>query len=155
MLRLLLAPVCLVAFFATVAACPQEKGKKVKVTVVVILASETGNKIDKQLKHIAEEVRNLYPNLKSFELVWQTKKDLAVDEKGIFDLKVEKQTAQVIVKQPADKENKVGLAITVPEQREIHYVSACGKFLPIVTRYQTKKKERLILAVSVQPCNGN
>lgn len=155
MLRFLSLSLALVPCIAAVAACPQEKQKKVKVTLVVILASETGNKVDKQLKHIAQEVRNLNPNLKNFEFVLMTKKDLAVDEKGVFDLKLEKQTAQVVVKQPADKDNKVALAITAPEQGEIHYVSACGKFLPIVTRYHTKNKERLILAVSVQPCNGN
>jgi hypothetical protein len=36
---------------------------------------------------------------------------------------------------------------------EVEYTTCCGKFFPIITRYQTKDKERLIIAIRVQPCN--
>jgi hypothetical protein len=130
-------------------ACPPEK---VKVTVVVILASEEGKTIDKQLKLIAQEVQEKNPSLKSFKLERMTDKSLKPDEKAAFTL-VDGKSAQILVKHGADANNKVSLAITVPDQGEIVYKTVCGKFLPIVTRYQTKSKERLIVAIRVQPCN--
>ena len=135
-------------------ACPDEKTGKIKVTVVVILASEEGNTIDPQLKAIAEEVQKLNPKLKSFRLETMTCKSLAAGEKASFPC-IDDKTAQVTVKQGADKNNKVGLAIVPPDQGEIIYRTVCGKFLPNVTRCKTRaKEERLILAVRVQPCTG-
>jgi hypothetical protein len=127
---------------------------KVKVTLVVILASEEGNTIDPKLAAIAKEVQQLNPGLKSFRLKTMTSRSLAPGEKSNFPL-IDDKTAQVIVQHGADKNNKVALAIIPPDQGEIVYRTVCGKFLPIVTRCQTKGKERLILAVRVQPCQGD
>ncbi|MCI0681550.1 MAG: hypothetical protein L0Y71_05565 [Gemmataceae bacterium] len=141
--------ILLVRLAAPVAACPNEK---VKVTLVVILASEEGDFVDKRLKWIAKQIREKNPNFKSFKLKTMTCKSLTADEKAMFAL-VDDKSAQVVVKHGADKHNRVSLAVTAPDQGEIVYRTVCGKFLPIVTRYQTKAKERLILAVQVQPCN--
>lgn len=129
--------------------CPKAK---VKVTFVVILASEEGDTVDKRLKDIAAEVRKLNPSLKTFRLKTMTSKSLPPEEKGKFDT-IDDKTTQITVRHGADKENRVSLAVTPPDQGEIVYRTVCGKFLPIVTRYQTKSKERLILAIRVQPCN--
>ena len=138
-------------FLATqLAACPGES--KINVTLVVILATEDGGFVDKRLTDFAKEVQEKYPQLKSFKIKTMTKRSLAPDEKSVFKL-VEMETAQVVVKHGADKHNRVSLAVTAPEQGEIIYRTVCGKYLPIVTRYQTKAKERLILAIQVQPCN--
>jgi hypothetical protein len=144
------AALAVVMFTAHVAACPNEK---VKVTLVVIFASEEGDTVDKRLQDIAQEVRKMNPNLKSFRLKTMNSKSLSADEKASFPI-VEDKAAQIIVKHGADKENRVSLAVTAPDQGEIVYRTVCGKFLPIVTRYHTKSKERLILAIRVQPCNG-
>ena len=150
-LSALLMPIALLSIGPAQGYCPDEK---IKITLVVILASEEGNTIDPRLKAIAEEVRKLNPNLKSFQLKTMTCKSLQPGEKGIFPL-IDEKTAQVIVKHGADKDNKVGLAITPPDQGEIVYRTVCGKFLPIVTRCNTKCKNRLILAVRVQPCQDD
>lgn len=126
----------------------------VKVTVVVILATEEGNHIDKKLTAIAEEVRMKNPTLKSFYLKSMAAKSLSPGEKVSFP-SVDNKSVLVMVKHGADKDNRVGLAVTAPNQGEIVYTTSCGKFLPIVTRYQTSKRERLILAVRVQPCKGD
>jgi hypothetical protein len=131
----------------------QPKDGKIKVTVLVILASENGNKVDKQIKGIAEEVQKLNPNFTNFKFEAYECQSLSRDEKGTFKM-LDKKSVMVVIKQAADAENRVVLAITPPDQSEIEYRSACGKFLPIITRYQTKGKERLILAVRVQPCNS-
>jgi hypothetical protein len=162
--------------------------KKVKVTVVVILATDRCQEVDPRLKLIAAEVQKVYPDLKGFTLSSMTCKSLAVDEKSVFAL-VGDKTAVVVVHQAADpKTNKVSLGVTPPEQGEIVYRTVCGKFLPIVTRCRScehispayvvralgsasgpgsaapaigacvalsgKARERLILAIRVQPCNG-
>ncbi len=150
-LSALLMSIALLSIGPAQGYCPDEK---IKITLVVILASEEGNTIDPRLKAIAEEVRKLNPNLKSFQLKTMTCKSLQPGEKGIFPL-IDEKTAQVIVKHGADKDNKVGLAITPPDQGEIVYRTVCGKFLPIVTRCNTKCKNRLILAVRVQPCQDD
>lgn len=126
---------------------------RVKVTLVTILASEDGDAVDDRLTAIAEEIRKVNPNLKSFRLKEMTTRSLPADEPTMFPL-VEDKAAKVVVKHGADKDNRVGLSITPPGQGEIVYRTVCGKFLPIVTRYHTKAKERLILAVRVQPCRG-
>jgi hypothetical protein len=140
-------------------AHPQEgkqaagKEKKVRVTVVVILASEGKDKVDPRLKLIAQEIRKENPKLKTFKLESMTCRSLVPGEKSAFDL-VEGRKATVVIKHGADRHNWVGLAVTAPDQGEIEYRAVCGKFLPIVTRCQTESKDRLILAVRVQPCHG-
>jgi hypothetical protein len=135
------------------AACPDEKPEKIKVTLVVILASEEGNTIDPRLKAIAAEVQKQNPNFKSFQLKTMTCKSLQPGEQASFPC-INDKSAKVTVKAAADRSNKVSLAIVPPDQGEIIYRTVCGKFLPIVTRCKTKSKERLILAVRVQPCVG-
>ena len=135
----------------------KKEAKNVKITVVLVLASEKGKDVvDPQVKNIAQEVRKLHPklNLKSFRLEHWEMKSLAPNEKAVFPL-VDKKEATIVVKHGADGENRVGLAVTVPEQEEIVYRCACGKYLPIVTRCETKSGERLILAIRVQPCHGD
>ena len=139
----------MLAMAAHLTACPEEK---VKVTVVVILATESGDFVDKRLKEFAKEVQVKYPTYKSFKIKKMTNKSLAPEEKAVFKL-VDDVTAQIVVKHGADKQNRVSLAVTAPEQGEIVYRTVCGKFLPIVTRYQTKSKELLMLAIEVKPCN--
>jgi hypothetical protein len=145
------APLVLLLAGMSAASCP---GAKIKVTLVVILAKEDGNAIDPRLKEIAAEVRKRSPGLKSFQLKTMTCKSIPPGEKTKFPA-VDDQTTQLVVRHGADPDNRVELAVTAPGQGEIVYETVCGKFLPIVTRHQTKSKERLILAIRVQPCNGD
>ena len=127
--------------------------RRVKVTVVVILASEKSDNVDPDLKCIAAEVRKRNPQLKGFRLRSMTCRSLAVDEASAFPT-IKGETAQVVVRQSMDKTRKVELAVTPPCQGEIVYRTVCGKFLPIVTRCRSADHERLILAIRVQPCPG-
>jgi hypothetical protein len=132
------------------------EGDKVKVTIVVILATETEGPIDGRLTAIAAEVQKLNPKLKSFHVKEMISKSLDEEEKASFSL-LDGKTAEVCVKRSADKENRVVLAVTAPRQGEIIYRTVCGKFLPIVTRCHTQgePRQRLILAIRVQPCQGD
>lgn len=126
----------------------------VKVTVVVILAREDGDKIDGKLKAIAEEVRKVYPSLKSFSVKTMHSKEYAPGEKVSLPV-IDKQKLDLVIKHGADKQNRVTLVATAPSMGPIEYQSVCNKFLPIVTPYKTKANERLILAIRVQPCRGD
>lgn len=134
-------------------ACPDEKAP-IKVTLVLILASEQAGAIDPRLKAIAEEVQKLNPGLKSFTLKSMQSKSLKPGDKVSLPL-VEDKKVDLVIGSGADKENRVRLSIFAPNMGEIEYQSVCGKFLPIVTRCKTKQNERLILAVRVQPCRGD
>ena len=125
--------------------------KKIKVTVVVVLARERGDKVQEELQDLAKAVRRKYPALKSFRIESMKCLDVAENERVTFKLP-EKQQAEVVVGCAADHKKKVCLTVAAPTLGEIEYGTVCGKFLPIVTRYYTADNERLILAVRVQPC---
>ncbi len=132
---------------------PDEKDP-VKVTLVVILASEKGDTIDKRLKGVAAEVQKLHPNLKNFTYKSMESKSLKPNEK-VSMLCVEEKLVEMTIKHGADKDNRVSLAVKPPSMSQLEYQTVCGKFLPIVTPYKTQKSEVLILAIRVEPCKGN
>lgn len=125
--------------------------EEVKVTVVVILATDRNSDVAHELNRIAQEVRKKYPHLTGFRLEQITCKSLPVGESEKFAL-IDEEVATVVVRHAADSKNRVGLTVKAPLQGEIQYTTCCGKFLPIVTRYETKAGDRLILAIRVQPC---
>lgn len=130
-----------------------EPGKRVKVTVVTILATTRDKKVDKRLTCIAAEVRKKEPELTGFKLVKMESKFPATNEKTYFKL-LEGQQAKVVINHGADKDNRVELKVKAPLQGCIVYDTVCGKCLPIITRYKTEKNdERLIIAVMVEPCH--
>jgi hypothetical protein len=137
---------------AACAADEEEKGK-VRVCVVVILATESDTKVDKPLANIAREVRKMYPKLTGFRFEKVCCKSLAIGEKDSFEL-IDDQTAAVTVQRGADRNDTVRLKVRPPKMGEITYSTACGKFLPIVTPYRNKANDRLLIAVRVQPCHG-
>jgi hypothetical protein len=130
-----------------------KESKNVKFTLVVILASEEGDKIDPRLKAIAEEIRKLHPELKSFTLQTMITKSVPPNVPSTYDT-VAKKSVTITVKHGANRDNKVSLSVNAPTLGQIDYETVCGKYLPIVTRCETNAKQRLILAIRVQPCNG-
>jgi hypothetical protein len=144
----------LAAVLCALASPPALKaGERVKVTIVTILATTREGPVDKRLKCIANEVCKKEKGLKGFKLVNMKCQSLATGQKWTFKL-LEGQEALVVVHHGADKENRVELKVKPPLQGDIVYQTVCGKFLPIVTRYQTKGKgDRLIVAIMVRPCH--
>jgi len=117
---------------------PPAEADKVKVTVVVIMASERCEFIDPRLKHVAAEVQKNNPKLKGFTLVSMTQVSMSAEEKTTFAC-VEDATVAVAVRNCKDKEGKVCLAVKPPLQEEVVYKTVCGKFLLIVTRFQGRE----------------
>lgn len=153
--RSMIALALLLASVPLALACGDDKKqpKQVRISVVVILASENGNAVDKKLECIAKEVQKIHPKLKNFQLARLSCKSVAVGKADIFDL-VENQTTNITIQKAADKMDRIRLKVGPPQMGEIIYTTTCGKFLPILTPYRTKKDEVLIIAVRVQPCVG-
>jgi hypothetical protein len=76
-----------------------------------------------------------------------------VGTKETFSL-IDCKEAAVTVRHGCDKNGRVELTVKAPCVGEITYITCCKKYFPIMTRYQTKDKDRLIIAVMVQPCKG-
>ncbi len=123
----------------------------VRVTLVAILATERDHVVDAKLKEIADEVRKKHPCLTGFRLGPMTCKSVMLGKRETFDL-VEGQVSTVMVLHPADKRNMVCLKVKPPRWGELTYSTVCGKFFPIMTRYQTKDKDHLLIAIAVNPC---
>jgi hypothetical protein len=138
---------------ALLAAAPRATADdRVQVTVLSILATDQNKDVAPELKCVAQKVQKLEPTLTGFRVARTSKRSLELGKESKFTL-VESQPVTVTVEHAADKNNRVGLKVKPPELGEIAYLSCCGKFFPIVTRYQTKNKERLIIAIMVEPCN--
>jgi hypothetical protein len=144
---------CLALAGLLIAAAPAAADEKVRVCVIAILATENDAKVERRLECIAREVQKMNPKLTGFRLKNMSCQSLAVGAKDDFKL-VEDQVAAVVIQQAADQDNRVQLKVTPPQMGEITYVTACGKFLPIMTPFRTKKGEVLIVGVRVQPCHG-
>lgn len=124
----------------------------IKVSVLAILANDRTKKVAPELECIADELRKVNPNLTSFRVAKMSCKSVKIGARDTFDLGNDQSTTIII--DGKDPEGCVQLRVTAPLLGEIHYLTTCGKFLPIFTRYETKTKEQLIIAVRVQPCQG-
>ncbi len=142
---------CLVLLLLFSGAATAAADEKVNVCVIAILASEGEEKFDRKLECIAREVKKTNPKLTRFRLENMSCGSLAVGARDNFKL-VEDQVASVVIQQAADKDNRIQLKVTPPQMGEITYVTACGKFLPILTPFRTKKDEVLIIGIRVLPC---
>jgi hypothetical protein len=125
--------------------------EEVDVCVVSILASETSQKVDRKLECLAKEVRKREPKLTGFRVAYTACNSLAIGASYKFPL-LEDQVAPVEIYHAPNQKNRVSLKIKAPGVGEISYDCACGKYFPIVTHYQTKDKERLIIAVMCKSC---
>jgi hypothetical protein len=142
---------------ATVAFACGDKVKKdarqVRVSVVIILASETKPKVDRKVRDIAAEVKKIHPKLKGFELKDLQAQSVKIGVATKFDL-LDGQSTTITIKGAADKMDRIQLRVGPPSMGGITYATPCGKFLPIVTPYVTKNNEKLIIAIRVEPCKG-
>jgi hypothetical protein len=151
--RWALAWLLLVCAAPLVLACgPKKPGRRVRVTVIVILASETDTRVDKKLECIAKQVRKMDSRFKGFrmeDLAWRS---LPLGKAETFPL-VEGQTTTITVQKARDKMDLIQLAVGPPMMGQITYSTPCDKFLTIFTPVRTKKGEQVFIAVRVQPCS--
>jgi hypothetical protein len=134
-------------------ACPvDDPDDDVKVSVAAILATDRDKKVDPKLECLAHEVQKVHSNLTGFRIARATCKELEVGVPSEFTL-IDGLRALVTVEHGADKNNRVSLTVRPPQMGEIAYRTACGKYFPILTRYETKDGDRLLIAIMVRSCN--
>jgi hypothetical protein len=133
---------------------PQSKPQVgVRVQVVVILASEKSTEIAKKCECVAREVQKMNPKLTGFRMDKVSTLSMPIGSAYDFEL-IENQKTNITIENAAEKMERVRLKVGPPQMGEITYSTPCGKFLPIITPYRTKKDEVVILAIRVQQCTG-
>src|SRR5258708_5836506 len=120
----------LVAGACMLGATPASQAQEIKITVIVILASEKDSGVDCELKCLAQEIQKKEPKLKGFRLEDTVCKSLTLSKKETFKL-VDKEEVTVTVRHGCDKDSRVGVVVKPPRMGEIDYTTCCGKFLPI------------------------
>ena len=150
--------VAMVALIVSAPACRagDDENKTIEVRVVEVLASSKNNQVDKKLECLAKEVQKIEPSLTGFRLKRCTLKELRIGDKVTVPL-VEDESIEISIQGshqdgPGNKD-RVQLTVKPPTLGKIVYASCCSKYFPIVTRYETKDKERLILAICVHCCD--
>ena len=127
--------------------------RPIKVTVLIVLATDKNHDIDAKLKPIAEVVSKRESKLTGFKLHQTVQNSIRDGESGVLVL-LEKQVLRVKIEQPRNAAGRAKLTIRPPGTGDITYECVCGKYLPVVTPYVTKNGERLILAIMASPCLG-
>src|SRR5262249_10720884 len=129
---------------------PLRAEEKVQVTVVAVMASSDHRKVDDRLKNLAEELKKKEPTWTGFEVERRTSYSIKLGEKDPFPL-VDKCEVTVKVK-GRDDDGCITLLIKPPTLGDISYSCCCGKYFPIITRYETADHKRLVVAIMVSPC---
>ncbi len=131
--------------------CPTED--PVRVTVVIVLASDANADIDPKLAALATQVQKRDKTLTGFRIAATEGKSIAVGESHTFEL-VDKQELKVTVTRSKDANGRICLTIKPPGLENVTYGCACDKFFPVVTPHRTKAGEVLILALMAKPCTA-
>jgi hypothetical protein len=129
------------------------RAQEVRVKIIVILATDQNKNVDRDLECIAKEIQKTQPKLTGFHVEKIIpERSLKVSQEVTFYLGVEDEEIKVRVQHGANEANRVSVKLKLPSNDRVDYTTCCDKFFPIMTRYVTKEKERLIIAVRVSPC---
>ena len=129
--------------------CPTDE--PVRVTVVVVLATDQNSRVDPKLVELAKEVQKRDETLTGFKIKAAEAKSIPIGDGYTFEL-LDKEVLRVRVERSRDADGRINLSIKPPQLEKITYHCTCGKFFPVVTPYQTKGGEVLIIAVMAKPC---
>lgn len=138
------------AFLAIADPAPETP---IRVTVVIVLATDQSQHVDPRLKDLAKEVQKRDPKLTGFKLVATESKSIPVGESATVHL-TDQQVLKVQVDRHKDENGRITLTLQPPAMDAVSYACACDKFFPIVTPHRTKAGEQLIIAVMAKPCTG-
>lgn len=132
---------------------PKDAPRPVRVTLVVIKASESDEATNPKLATLAKEVRKRNDEFVGFKIVNTLDKSIPLGEPYSFDLP-EKQTATVTIREGMDKAGRIELIVKLPGLDDVTYNCVCDKFFPIVTPYKLKTGETILVAILAKPCTG-
>jgi hypothetical protein len=130
-------------------ACPPEE--RVRVTVVVVYASRTHQKVHPALVDLAKAVQAHDQSLTGFKVKETFAKSIAVGESAAIPL-VDKAELKITVTRPKGTDGRIALTLNAPGVERVTYCCTCHKFFPIATDCNTKKGEVVVVAVMANPC---
>src|SRR5579862_784733 len=134
----------LLALMATLVSATPSRAEDVRVTVVAIHATERNKDVDEDLKAIAETVQKKEPKLTGFRKGRTTAMKVTVGAKEKTFPLVDNEVLTVSIESISDK---LHITVKPPTLQSVTYRAPPGKFFPIVTSYETKDKDRLIMAI--------
>jgi hypothetical protein len=137
--------------FALVARVSAEE--PVRITVVIVLASESHKEVNDKIKEVADAVQQKHPNLTGFKLQRTLVENIERGKTGTFKLPGDAKM-EVSVHSQLDENGCLTLTIKPPTLGEITYHCKCGRYFPILTKFQPNKEtdEKMILAIMAKPC---
>jgi hypothetical protein len=144
---------CLVGFMgaALLAGDPVRPADPVRVSVVIILATDKNADVPKDLECLAREMKKKDPKWTGFRKEKVICESVAVGATEKVEL-IDGLSVEITVEQGPTKDQWARLKVSPPTLGDITYEAACGKFLPLITKHKTKNDELLIIAVRVQGC---
>jgi len=126
--------------------------RKIRITVVAVLASSTDREVDRRLADLAPELRKKDPSWTGFKVERVNCETIELGGRKSFPL-VDDCEVVIFVKE-REESGCVRLLIKPATLGDISYSCCCDKFFPVITRYETRDKKRLVIAVLVHssPC---
>jgi hypothetical protein len=137
---------CLAVFPAPAALHAED----VRVTVVAIHATDRDKVVDEDLRAIADKVQKSNPQLTGFRKGRITALKLGVGGKEEAFPLADNESVTVKVDDIIRDKKLVQVTANPPTLKAITYTAPFAKFFPIVTGYETRAKERLIVAIMVE-----
>ena len=120
--------------------------EKIKITVIAVLASSRHENIDKRLKELAPQLKKKNSDWTGFEVERQSCESIKVGGSATFKL-MDDCKVVIEVKERDPKTGCISLVVKADTLGEFAYTCCCEKFVPVITRYDTKNKDRLIIAI--------
>jgi hypothetical protein len=132
---------------------PLMAGEKIKVTVVVILASEKHKDVDKKIEAVAEELQKKDRNLTGFKLKKVLSESIPAGKSHTFKLPGDAEM-NVSIHAQRDENGCATLTVKPPTLGEITYICKCERYFPVITKFYPNKDtdERMVLAIMATPC---
>jgi hypothetical protein len=124
----------------------------VHISVIGILATDKNDCVDDRVACVAREMKKIDPKLTGFSVARMTCKDVKIGAKDCFEVTDSQKVCVTAEKRCEKDKSRVCLKVEAPMLGAVTYMTCCGKFFPLVTRYKTKDGEVLIVAVRVKSC---
>jgi hypothetical protein len=139
------------AALLSVPASVHAEDNNIKVTIVAVLASSRHQRIDPRLKELAVELKKKNPKWTGFEVERTLCESIKIGAKATVKI-MDDYRVTVTIKGRDPDTGCVSFIVKPDTLDEFAYTCCCHKFFPVITRYDTKDKDRLVIAFMAKPC---
>lgn len=139
------------AALLSVAAPVRAEDNNIKVTIVAVTASKRHQKTDPRLKELAVELKKKNPIWTGFNVERTICASIQVGGKETVKI-MDDYSVTVSIKGRDPDTGCISFVVKPDTLDEFAYTCCCNKFFPVITRYDTKDKDRLVIAIMAKPC---